>query len=341
MRSAEQSLGVPQPVTLLNLPVRAARYAWRRGRETGFALRGKYILHRYTAHYRRAQRAYRDAGRQEADPRVSPYDVGVRVIDPRADDALITLPPAYAGIVERVAGRVAAAFERSANCRFFPRLPAGEVPERTTDIPALANGEVITLQLRDPFVIDGLNELCEPILRELERTIYGSFIIVDKVYIYRNPVSQQKARASWRWHFDNHPREMLKVMIYLTDVAGDTAPFQYLRERSSGAPLEGTPLRPLFGDSRVPIEEVDRCLAGNWTCHSVTGARGTIVVFDDNIVHRATLAKAAHRDVVVFQIRPATFQPAKHIDAQWTGSFGHWDFNGDPWLLAARPRAGA
>lgn len=341
MRSADQALGVPQPVSFLTLPARAARHAWRRSRESAFVLRAKYILYRYTAHYRRAQRAYRDAGHRHVDPRVSLDDVGVRVIAPRADDGLITLPPAYAGIVERVAGSVAAAFERSANCHFFPK-PPGTVPERTRDIPALAKGEVITLQLLDPFAIDGLHDLCEPILRELERTLYGSFVIADKVYIYRNLVSDQRPRTSWRWHFDNHPREILKVMVYLTDVAHDTAPFQYLRERSSGAPLAGAPLAPMSGgDSRVPDEDVDRRLAGNWTCHSVTGARGTIVVFDNNIVHRGTMAKAAHRDVVVFQVRPATFHAARPIDAQWTGTFRHWDFNLDPNVLAARPRPGA
>lgn len=328
-------------MSLLTLPVRAAGYAWRRGRDARFALRGKYILHRYSAHYRRAQRAYREAGHQNAAPVIPLHAVGVRVIDPQRANQLMALPPGYAGIVARVARSVAAAFERSANCHFVPRLPAGVIPERTAEIPALANGEVITLQLLDPFVIDGLHELCEPILRELERTLYGSFIIADKVYIYRNPVSHQKPRASWRWHFDNHPREMLKVMVYLTDVGDDTAPFQYLRERSSEAPLAGAPLTPLCGDSRVPAEEIDRRLAGNWTCHSVTGARGTIVVFDDNVVHRATMAKVAHRDAVVFQVRPATFQPLKHIDARWTGSFGHWDFNRDPWVFAARPRPGA
>lgn len=327
-------------MSVLTLPARAAGYAWRRGREARFALRGKYILHRYSAHYRRARRVYREAGAPDVT-RGCVYDLGVRTIDPRAGQQLIVLPPGYQASVARVAASVAAAFERSANCHFFPGLPAGSIPERTKEVPALVNGDVITLQLLDPFVIDGLHELCEPLMQELERRLYGSYTIVDKVYIYRNPVSHQAPRTSWKWHFDNHPREMLKVMVYLTDVAGDTAPFQYLRERSSGAPLLGSPLTPLFGDSRVPPEDVQQHLAGGWMCHSVTGPRGTIVVFDDNVVHRATLAKAAHRDVVVFQVRPALFRAAPHIDRRWTGSFGHWAFNRDPWVLAARSRTGA
>lgn len=317
-----------------SFPVRAVRYAWRRGHDVKHALRGKYILHRYTSHYRQARRAYASDGRN-ADGALGPlYDIGVRVIPPRAPDNPIALPLAYDALVSRVARSAAEALERSTSCHFFPRLPEGPIPARTSEIAAVVSGEVITIQLLEPFAIEGLHELCEPLLRELERTVYGSYTIADKVYIYRNPVSHQIPRTSWRWHFDNHPREILKVMVYLTDVSEDTAPFQYLREPTSGRPLPGTPLLPLFGDSRVPTDEIDRRLAGGWTCHSVTGPRGTIVVFDDNVVHRATLGKTGHRDVVVFQVRPAPFRATRHIDARWTGSFNHCGFNRDPWTLA-------
>ncbi|MEO8677464.1 MAG: hypothetical protein ABI665_00365 [Vicinamibacterales bacterium] len=326
-------------MTVLSLPGRAVRYALRRGNEAGHMVRGKYILYRYAAHYRRARRLYQRSNAPAARTVASLYETGVRVIRPAAGDAAIALPSGYGALVDRVARSVAAAFERSAHCHFFPGLPAGAMAERTADVPAVVNGEVIALQLLDPFVIDGVRDLCEPLLQELERALYGSFTIADKVYIYRNPVSHQLPRTSWRWHFDNHPREMLKVMVYLTDVDEGTAPFQYLRERSSGQPLAGSPLTPMFGNSRVADEDIERRLAADWICQSVTGPRGTIVVFDDNIIHRATLAKSAHRDVVVFQVRPAAFQPAARLDPKWTGSFGHRAFNGNPWELAPGPRA--
>ena len=43
---------------------------------------------------------------------------------------------------------------------------------------------------------------------------------------------------SWTWHYDNHPVEILKVMIYLTDDAlGIKRSFEYLR---SSRTREGT-----------------------------------------------------------------------------------------------------
>jgi len=211
-------------------------------------------------------------------------------------------------------------------------------PDPAADVAEVVRGDVITIQLPDPFAIDGLHQLCEPLLEQLEQRVYRSYTIADKVYVDRSPITRQLPSASWLWHFDNHPREMLKVMVCLTDVTSGTAPFDYLRDRGSGAPLYGSPLAPLHGLARVPIDEIDRRLADRWVRHEVTGPRGTIVVFDDNVVHRATLARTGHRDVVVFQVRPVTFRAVPHIDARWTGSFGHAAIGRDPSALEPQIR---
>ncbi|HYE84979.1 MAG TPA: phytanoyl-CoA dioxygenase family protein, partial [Vicinamibacterales bacterium] len=156
--------------------------------------------------------------------------------------------------------------------------------------------------------------------------------------VYRSPVSRQAARQSWLWHFDNHPREMLKVMVYLTDVNTGTAPFEFIRDRPGGRARLGTPLRPKLGDSRVPAALVDQWISEGAERVQVTGRRGTVLIFDDNVVHRGTLASTGHRDVVVFQLRPAAFKPVAPIDPAWTGSFPHHDYHFDPWLLTPRPR---
>lgn len=312
---------------------RALAYANRRRHEAGPLLRGKLILRRYTAHYRRAAGQYPASA--SAAPMRSVYDVGVLAIRP--GDDTFQLPADFGARAAAVARDAAAALDCSANCDFFPAVPAGSLSERSSDVPAVANGDVISIKLRDPFRIAGLSDLCGPLVAELEKTIYRSHLIVDKVYVYRSPVSRQTPKASWLWHFDNHPREMLKVMVYLTDVGEETAPFEYLRD-AHGRPKLGAPLAPLHGDSRVPAAEIERHLASGWQREVVTGPAGTVLVFDDNVVHRGTLARTAHRDVVVFQVRPADFEALPHIDPRWTGSFGHLDFNRDPRQMAPTPR---
>jgi regulator of RNase E activity RraA len=86
----------------------------------------------------------------------------------------------------------------------------------------------------------------------------------------------------------------------------------------------------------VPPEEVDSRLRDQWVSERICGPAGTVIVFDDNIVHRATLAQSAHRDVVVLQLRPAWFKGARHID-RWTGTFGDRAMSASPLDLERVP----
>jgi hypothetical protein len=323
----------------LSLARRAVAYAQRRRKEAGPLYRGKKILWRYTAHYRRARKVYQQETGQAHEPAVSIYDLGVRVVSAGTPNPLLTLPADFDRLVERVAQGAAAALEQATNCTYFPAVPPESIAGRTSEIPAVANGSVISIKLRDPFAVEGLRELSDPLIEQLETKVFGSYVMVDKVYIYRSPICTQAPRASWIWHFDNHPQEMLKVMIYLTDVREDTAAFEYVCDRTTGRPRYGAPLAPLHGNSRVPNQEVERLLASGWRHEIVTGPKGTVLVFDDNVLHRGTLAKSSHRDVVVFQVRPATFKAVPHLDRRWTGSFGDLDFNRDPRVVAPTQRA--
>jgi hypothetical protein len=311
-------------------PRAIAAYARRRSKELAHYLRGRNMLRRYSAHYRRACRAYRRAGGGSAAAFGSVRDTGVLVIAPGVAGQPMALPDDYVALVARVAGGAAAALAASSNCRFVPPVQRRPIPEQTGAVPDVVDGRTIAIQLAEPFAIDGLHELCEPLLDELERKIYRSFVLVDKVYVYRSPISRQMPRASWIWHFDNHPREMLKVMIYLTEVTEGTAPFEYLRAAGSGRAIHGSPLAPSFGDSRVAADAVARLVAGGGESRAVTGPRGTVVVFDDNVIHRGNLAQTGHRDVLVLQVRPATFRATPRIDRRWTGSFLHANVNRDP-----------
>jgi hypothetical protein len=100
----------------------------------------------------------------------------------------------------------------------------------------------------------------------------------------------------------------------------------------------GSPLAPTYGSSRVPEARITSHLRRGCETALVTGPRGTLVLFDENVIHRGRLAIAAHRDVVVFQVRPVPFAARPCIDPRWTGSFQHLDFNRNPRDLAPCPR---
>jgi hypothetical protein len=242
---------------------------------------------------------------------------------------VIELPADYDRLVARVAADIDRRFERTANCLFMPRLERADLPELTADAAAIKNKDVISLQLRDALSVDGVRELGDAILPEIERRLFAAFVIIDKIYAYRNLVTRQKEQVSWLWHYDNHPTEVVKIMIYLTDVGPLNAPFEFVRRKSDGQPLGFSP-KPLLGDSRINASRVDELVANGHEIVKATGPRGTMLIFDDNVLHRATFAREGRRDVLVYQIRPATFPPERRLDPRWSGSFEHVDFNPQP-----------
>lgn len=305
-----------------------------------YYLRGKKILHDYSRHYNRARRIFRAEGNAVHPVVRSLKDLGVRVVSFGARSNIINLPANYLDLVERVRESAQLRFGPSKACSFFPKLVPQLIPDRTEDIAAIRNGDVITIQLTDPFDIEGLEELCRPIMEELEQKIYRSYAIVDKVYVYRSPVSRQIPDASWLWHYDNHPHAILKVMIYLTDVSDQSAPFEYLRCAKSLKPVLGSPLAPLYGASRISERVLARYFSKGFEGHKVTGPRGTIILFDNNIIHKGNLALQTYRDVITFQTRPVSFKRGPYIDPRWTGSFQQAPFNQDPndFPSSTRPR---
>jgi hypothetical protein len=295
--------------------------------------RGRMILSRYTEYYRSAQRVFIEEGNSPGLDITPPKKLGVRVVFFDDKKNFIRLPATYPQLVKRVAASVEALFDRTEECSFFPQLPTGPVPERLDEVAAIKSGEVISIQLNKPLATEGLEDLCSPIIQELEDKVYGSYALVDKIYIYRNPVSRRTRQVSWLWHYDNHPHEILKVMIYLNDVSDCNAPFEYLRSRDSRTAVSGSPVAPLFGHSRISDEALTRYLSNGAEPFRVIGPKGTMIVFDNNMIHKANLASEGHRDVLIFQVRPMATRTKRYIDPRWTGSFQHVPFNIDPYDL--------
>ena len=297
--------------------------------------RAKRIVRDYAENYERSRKVFTDAGQPDSRTIPSLQRLGVRVVVPGRPAGVIELPADYPALVARVAGQIDRQFEETDKCLFMPRLDRAGLPARTAEVPAILEKDVISLQLKDVLSVEGVRELGDAILPEIERKIFGSFVIVDKVYAYRNLVTRQKEQVSWLWHYDNHPTEVVKIMIYLTDVGPLNAPFEFVRRRDTAEPVGFDP-KPLLGDSRVNSATVDELVANGHEVVKATGPKGTMLIFDDNVLHRATFAKEGRRDVLVYQIRPAAFVPEKRLDPRWSGSFEHVDFNPQPDDYAVR-----
>lgn len=197
---------------------------------------------------------------------------------------------------------------------------------RTTFDNVSAGG--LSIQYRDDiFELFEIGAIANEIVPILEKDLYGCNLYIDKAYIWRS-LSGMQRDTSWLWHYDNNPNEIYKIMIYLTDVSEDCAPFEYI-QNSSGLGLmklgtrQGTKnWKPAPDGGRVSANELDYYFKRGAKQVKVTGNRGTIFVFNNNVIHRANPAsRGKYRDVLVIRIKPTEYPVKNYFDRIHTTSF--------------------
>jgi len=154
--------------------------------------------------------------------------------------------------------------------------------------------------------------------RVAEENIYGSNAIVESILIYKNLLGGPK-RSSWLWHYDDNVHQQIKFMIYLNDVTDKTGAMQVLKKEdgtstkflsSKISPIKTDKSKQLFGTSRLPEQFIEQ-----QEIITISGKKGTFIVFDPNTPHRATLASNKEtRMCVVFNLRPYHKNKNKKID---------------------------
>ena len=200
------------------------------------------------------------------------------------------------------------------------RRLAQEAAARFSDSSALfaAFSDDPVIRLSQPHQIPGCSELVGRIGAQLERTLYQSFLSVDKVHIFRHvpgrPYDPTSARGSWVWHIDGHPKEIVKVLVYLTDVTNSSSAFEYVRSRETGRVLRA-PAQALGPDTwqphwnRVGQPVKEAALAARWRAgfqpEKVFGPPGTTVMFNTNVVHRGVPHGTCPRDTLIVRFRPS------------------------------------
>jgi len=168
-----------------------------------------------------------------------------------------------------------------------------------------------------------LDKILKILMPMIERDFFQSNAAVSYEMMYRNivrPEPEPDNDTTWQWHFDSYPEEANKIMIYLTDVTDDDAPFTYLVDSNENPMLLKSnakyidPKKNLrldykelndFDGSRVPIAWINEKKSQGCKEKIWTGKKGSFAFFRPNVIHKATVAKRNHRDVMSFTIRPS------------------------------------
>lgn len=101
------------------------------------------------------------------------------------------------------------------------------------------------------------------------------------------------ARASQKWHRDPDDRKLLKVFLYINDVAKDAGPFMYVKGTHSmgrhcrlfPGKTQGVVVFPKVEDSMLPTEDIV----------VATGRAGTLIFADTSGLHKGGLAESKNR----------------------------------------------
>lgn len=139
-------------------------------------------------------------------------------------------------------------------------------------------------------------EALDPVLR----AHYGSRWAARDIYCYRNqPVPS--VQGSYAWHRDNYPTGSLKVMTYLTPVRSlEDGPLTVARGSHKG-------FRPDLG--RIGDRYEDAWVRERYELVHAFGEPGTVIVFENNSVHRAWDPVRGYREALNFTVFPSVLLP--------------------------------
>lgn len=171
----------------------------------------------------------------------------------------------------------------------------------TKIIATLEDGGLI--RLKQPLVevpeLEGF--LTAPVVKSALEDYFGSNFKVFSCDVYRteprDPVAAAEQVDSLKWHFDNCPSTLLKVMIYLTDTRVKTGAISLLPKPASAVlRRRGFWVRDDADEFLAEIES---------QAVQLEGAPGTTLLFSTHhCIHKATLPLTEHRGVAVFLLQP-------------------------------------
>ena len=277
----------------------------------------------YETHYNKSKQIYlKEFG--ETDQGLQIKDIDVIKVNYTKPDQAINLPLNYIDIINGFSNQINEKINKK-ECCFYPN----NIKKEDDVMIRIKDSESIKFQ--------GLEDLCEIVIPQLEQKFYHCYLHADKVYFYRSVVTKNKEISSYLPHVDNHPIQLSKVMIYLTDVAEDTGPFQYLVDPND-KPVFINPSRTgidhwgshKWPGSRVPSKVLDEYYKNGYKWKKVIGKKGTMILFTENHIHKATVSEKSHRDVFILQVRPIKFKYRPYISPNKTGSFEMNDLSKDP-----------
>jgi hypothetical protein len=147
------------------------------------------------------------------------------------------------------------------------------------------------------------------VLKDVEPHItsyYGSYFQPYWIRIQRTTPGETTAASSFGWHIDDNPKELMKIFVYLNDCSKSNGAFRAFSWKHSRKILfKG--FRSNGEQTRVNYQPlVDRYLKKfPESLMVLEGLGGTVLAFDNNLVHKGTAPEIGFRHAIQIPIYPA------------------------------------
>jgi hypothetical protein len=137
-------------------------------------------------------------------------------------------------------------------------------------------------------------------------SFYKSYYIPYWIQIQRNNPGQAQAGSAFQWHTDDNPTGVMKIFVYLNDVKKSNGAFRafpkwsttylFLRGFRSNGIQTRVDAQPLVNRYLKKYPHRLKILEGD---------TGTLLGFDNNLVHKGTLPEMGYRHVVQILLYPS------------------------------------
>lgn len=158
------------------------------------------------------------------------------------------------------------------------------------------------------------DEICEIIEKDLNDFLYlyyGSYYKIFWTSILRmHPVDGHKDDESLLWHYDDNPQGILKIFIYCSNQKEDSGAFKALDMKTSNS-IKKTGFFTYTTEDRIRNQKKIKLYENNKEYLIAEGDVGSILVFQNNIIHKGNLPKIGNRDLIVLEIMPSITKMTK------------------------------
>ncbi len=134
---------------------------------------------------------------------------------------------------------------------------------------------------------------------------YGSYFQNYWITVMRyEPTNTNKEATSFDFHLDDNPRELLKIFIYLNDTKKENGAFRTFNYRAT-ADLIRRGFLSCTAELRTKSQSLVSKEYAEKNLNVLEGEAGTVLIFDNNLIHKGTVPEVGHRNIICIEIYPA------------------------------------